>query len=71
MQIVIWAGAAVSVLGLAGILWCALLIAKAKGAGLSETALRDRLRQIVALNLGALFISAIGLMLVVLGVTFG
>ncbi|SOB92862.1 hypothetical protein [Rhodobacter maris] len=69
MEILIWAGAAVSLVGLLGILYCATLIAKAKGAGLDDTTLRDRLRRVVALNLGALFISAIGLMMVVLGIT--
>ncbi len=70
MDILIWIGAAVSVVGLVGILYCASLVAKAKRAGLGDAALRERLRATVALNLGALFVSAIGLMLVVLGVTF-
>ncbi|PTV94481.1 hypothetical protein C8J27_10710 [Rhodobacter aestuarii] len=70
MEILIWIGAAVSLVGLVGILYCASLVAKAKGAGLDDAGLRDRLRQIVALNLGALFVSAIGLMLVVIGITF-
>jgi hypothetical protein len=70
MDIVIWAGSAVSLIGLAGILYCAALVVKAKRAGLDDAGLRDRLQRIVALNLGALFVSAMGLMMVVLGVTF-
>ncbi|MFD2173656.1 hypothetical protein [Rhodobacter lacus] len=69
MEILIWIGAVVSLVGLVGILYCATLIAKAKGAGLDDAALRERLRRVVALNLGALFVSAIGLMMVVLGIT--
>lgn len=70
MDIVIWAGAAVSLVGLVGILYCALRVAQAKKAGLDDAALRAQLRGIVAMNLGALFVSVIGLMLVVLGITF-
>lgn len=70
MEILIWIGAAVSLVGLAGILYCATLIAKAKGAGLDDASLRDRLQRVVALNVAALGISAIGLMMVVLGITF-
>lgn len=70
MELLIWAGAAVSLVGMVGILYCALQVAKAKKAGLDDAGLRAALRGIVALNLGALFVSVIGLMLVVLGVTF-
>ncbi|WP_444464429.1 hypothetical protein [Rhodobacter capsulatus] len=70
MELLIWAGAAVSLVGMVGILYCALQVAKAKKAGLDDAALRARLRGVVAMNLGALFVSVIGLMLVVLGVTF-
>jgi len=70
MEYLIWGGAVFSVLGIAGLLACAVLMMKAKGAGLGDAELRERLRGIVALNLGALFVSAIGLMLVVLGITF-
>lgn len=71
MDYLIWAGAAVSVAGIAGILASVLTIARARRAGLSDEALRAKLRGAVALNMGALFVSVIGLMMVVLGVTLG
>ncbi|MGD9919373.1 MAG: hypothetical protein AB7U46_15275 [Paenirhodobacter sp.] len=71
MEILVWLGAVISVAGLAGIVWCIVAIARAKRAGLAEEALRLRLRRVIAINLGALFTSAIGLMMVVIGVTLG
>ncbi|MDF2140090.1 hypothetical protein [Paenirhodobacter sp. CAU 1674] len=71
MDYLIWAGAAVSMAGLAGIIWCILAIAKAKRAGLDDAALRARLQRVVTINLGALFTSVIGLMMVVAGVMLG
>ncbi|KFE35819.1 hypothetical protein [Thioclava atlantica] len=68
MEFLIWAGAAVSVAGLAGIFWCIFTVAKAKRAGLEDAELRARLQRIVAINLGALFVSVIGLMMVVVGI---
>ncbi len=68
MQYLIWAGTVVAVVGLAGILASILSILRAKKAGADEAALRDRLKQAMVLNLGAMFISVIGLMMVVVGV---
>ncbi|WP_339107637.1 hypothetical protein [Thioclava sp. GXIMD4216] len=68
MQFLIWTGAIISVLGLAGLAWCILTVAKAKRAGLSEDEMRLRLQRIVAVNLAALFVSVIGLMMVVVGI---
>jgi len=68
MDVLIWSGAAVTLLGLAGLIWCIARIAAAKRAGLDDAALRARLQKVVALNLGALLVSAIGLMMVVVGI---
>ena len=68
MDYLIWAGAAVSLVGLAGIVWCILSVSRAKREGLDDEALRKRLQSIVGINLGALFVSVIGLMMVVLGI---
>lgn len=68
MEILIWAGAAVSMLGVAGLFWCIFLVARARRQGLPDEALRTRLKQVVPLNLGALMLSAIGLMMVVVGI---
>jgi hypothetical protein len=71
MEPLIWTGAAVSLAGLAGILWCILDAARARRARLPDAELRARLRRVVLVNLGALFVSVIGLMLVVLGIVLG
>lgn len=70
MAWLIWGGAAVTLVGLAGLVWCILKVAAAKRAGLSDADLRKRIQGVVALNLGALFLSAIGLMMVVVGIVF-
>ncbi len=64
----IWAGASVTLLGLAGLVWCIVSVARARKAGLDEAALKARLQKVIALNLGALGLSVIGLMMVVLGI---
>lgn len=71
MDWLIWTGAAVTLAGLGGLVWCILKVAAARRAGLPDAALRARLQRVVALNLGALFLSAIGLMMVVAGILLG
>jgi hypothetical protein len=71
MEGLIWAGAAVSLAGVGGLVWCILLALRARRAGLPDAELRVRLQRVVALNLGALFLSAIGLMMVVVGILLG
>lgn len=68
MELLIWIGAAVSLAGLAGILWCILAALRARRAGGDEAAQRKRMQRVVAVNMAALFVSTIGLMLVVLGI---
>lgn len=68
MQYLIWIGAAVTLLGLAGLIWCILKVQKARAKGLDDAALKAELQKVVALNLGALLLSAIGLMMVVVGI---
>ncbi len=68
MEMLIWLGAAVTLVGLALLIWCILRVMKARRAGLSDDALRTELQRILPLNTGALFLSVIGLMLVVLGI---
>lgn len=71
MEVLIWLGAAVTLAGLALLIWCILRVMKARKAGLSDDNLRKTLQKIVPVNTGALFLSMIGLMLVVLGIAFG
>jgi hypothetical protein len=71
MDWLIWTGAGVSVLGLAGLVWCIALAVKVRRATLPEAEARARLQRVLALNMGALFLSVIGLMLVVTGILLG
>lgn len=71
MEMLVWIGAAVSVTGLAGLVYCILRVLKAKRAGLDDAALRAAVAKVVPLNLGALFLSVIGLMMVILGIFLG
>ncbi len=71
MDMLIWLGACVSLIGLAGLVWCIIRVWKARRAGLGEDELRAVLQKVVPLNSGALFLSVIGLMLVVLGIILG
>ncbi len=71
MDWLIWIGAAVSLGGIAGLLRCIQLALRARKSGLDSTAMRARLQQIVTFNLAALGVSALGLMLVVMGIMLG
>ena len=68
MQTLVWIGAALSVIGLAGILGCIVAVMRARRAGLADADLRLRLQRVVAWNMAALLTSAIGLGLVAVGV---
>lgn len=68
MDAVIWLGAIISLVGLVGLVACIVIAARAKRAGLSDTELRQRLKKVVALNMGALLVSAFGLMFVIAGI---
>ena len=70
-EMLIWAGAAISLIGLAGLIWCIIRVARARRAGLTDDALRQVLQSVIPMNMAALFLSVIGLMLVVIGVILG
>lgn len=71
MEVLIWIGAAISLVGLAGLIACIILATRAKRAGLNDADLRAKLKSVVALNLGALLVSTLGLMCVVVGILLG
>lgn len=68
MDLLIWIGAAISAIGLCGILWSLLTVVRAKRAGLSDDAMRAQLAKVLPVNLGAMLLSILGLMAVVVGV---
>jgi hypothetical protein len=53
------------------LVWCILRVARAKRQGLSDDDLRDVVRKVVPLNMGALMFSVLGLMMVILGIFLG
>lgn len=71
MDVLIGIGAAVTLLGLAGVVWSVVLVLRARRAGLDDAALRARLQRALPVNLAALLLSLLGLMLVVTGVMLG
>ncbi|PLL13378.1 hypothetical protein C0V75_08330 [Tabrizicola sp. TH137] len=68
MDYVIWGGAALTMLGVAGLMWCVVLGVRAKRSGLPDAEVKAQLARVVAINLAALAISALGLMAVIFGV---
>lgn len=71
MELLVWAGAVVSLGGLAGLVWCILKVWRARRSGLDDDALRRAVQAVLPLNLGAMFLSVIGLMMVVVGIMLG
>ena len=67
-NLLIWGGAAVSLMGLLGLVWCILRVTRARRAKLSDEDLRAVLQSVVPANMAALFLSVIGLMMVVIGI---
>jgi hypothetical protein len=70
-QVMIWAGAAVTLLGVAGLIACVIYAIRLRRAGLPEAEFRAGLKRGVLWNTAALFVSVIGLMLVILGIALG
>lgn len=61
-------GATLSVIGLIGIIYSIVAVAKAKRSKLEDAVLRERLAKVLPINLGALLVSVIGLMCVIVGI---
>lgn len=71
MQVLVWAGVALTLAGLAGLIWCILLARQAKREGGGAEVIRAKLQRVVLINLGAMGLSALGLALVVAGLFLG
>ena len=61
-------GAIITILGLLGLFYCILKAFKAKRTGLKGQELANQLKELVLVNLVSLFLSAIGLGLVIFGI---
>ncbi len=71
MNWLIWIGAAISLAGVAGLVACVVVATGVRRAKLPDAEGRARLKRVVVLNMGALMVSALGLICVVLGIVFG
>jgi len=70
-ELLVWTGAGFAVLGLIGLIWCIATVWRARRAGLADEDMRAVMTRVLPRNLGALFISVLGLMLVIVGVFLG
>lgn len=68
MAALIWIGAAMTVVGLLGIMWCILKVISAKRAGLEGPSLQPVMQRVMVVNLAAFALSALGLAAVVAGI---
>jgi hypothetical protein len=68
MAALVWIGAAITLAGFAGIVWSILAVWRARRAGLPDAQLRERLARVLPVNIGALLLSFLGLMCVVVGI---
>ncbi|GKY89492.1 hypothetical protein [Sinisalibacter aestuarii] len=68
MKLLIVIGVIVSAIGLVGLVVSLLRVLKARRAGLSDEALKEAVARAMPLNMGAFALSALGLMMVVVGV---
>ena len=71
MSGIVLTGAALSLLGIIGLMLCIARVVKAKKRSLSDEDLRAELASLMPINLGSLFLSALGLMTVAIGVAVG
>lgn len=70
MEWLVWIGTAISLVGLAGLILSIIRVARLKKQGLSDDDLRAAVQKVMPLNLGSLFLSVIGLMVVMVGISF-
>jgi len=71
MAMLIPLGSIITLAGVAALMWCVIIVRRAKAENLSDADMRNRIQRVVAVNMGALFLSAIGLMMVVVGILLG
>lgn len=70
-DVIVWIGAALSALGLVGLIWSIVRVAGAKRRAKTDDDLRAAVQKALPLNLGALFLSVTGLMMVIIGIFLG
>ena len=71
MSGIVLTGAALSLLGIIGLMLCIAKVVKAKKRSHSDEEMRAELAVVMPINLGSLFLSAVGLMTVAIGIAVG
>lgn len=71
MDTLIWIGAAISLAGVAGLVWCIIYVMKLRKQSLEDAEMRARMQKAVMMNFAALTVSTLGLMVVVIGIFLG
>ncbi|PTQ72498.1 hypothetical protein [Celeribacter persicus] len=71
MDALIWGGVVLTLIGVGLLVYCIVAAMKAKKQGGSDEDIRARLQKVVALNLIALLVSAMGLGAVTIGIILG
>lgn len=71
MELLVWIGAGITVLGLIGLVACIASAAKTRGEGLDDAAMKARLQKLLAWNLASVGTAGIGLMCVIVGLFLG
>lgn len=71
MHALIWSGAVLALIGVAGILYAALGAIALKRRTPDEAGMRKGMQRALIVNMAAFFVAMIGLMMVVVGVIFG
>lgn len=68
MENLVWIGALISLLGVAGLVWCIIYVIRLRSAALPESEMRAKMQRAVVMNFAALAVSTMGLMVVVMGI---
>ena len=71
MEWLIWSGATVSFIGLAGLVWTIVTVAKARRRQKTDEEMRAVVQRMIPVNMGSLMLSVLGLMAVIVGISLG
>jgi len=67
-QLLLWAGAGVTMIGVIGLMWTAITTNQLRQSRVPDAEMRRALQKGALRNMVALFIAALGLMMVVIGI---
>jgi hypothetical protein len=68
MEILVTIGSVITLFGLVALVWCIWLVVKTRRSMKTDQEMRARLHSVAVVNMTALFVSALGLMVVLIGI---